>query len=118
MLLTDYKFIYSVVCIKNSHSNSIAYYLPVINVREQLEFEKDGVTIILEWDEVNPLYSVDVSVIPELQVNISGSTAQLKVTYNTMYNVSVIVSPPCGQSSVVVFNKVYYYPRTSPRECN
>ena len=95
------------------------YYPPVINVREQpADFENDGVTVILEWDERNPLYSVNVtvSVIPELQVNISGSTAQLRVTYNTVYNVSVIISPPCGRSSVAVFNQVYYYPRTSPSE--
>ena len=88
-------------------------------MQEQLiEFDDDGVRIILEWDEVNPLYSVNVTVTPETQVSISNSTARLMVNYNVMYNVSVIVSHPCGQNSGIIFSKVCYYPSTNARECS
>jgi hypothetical protein len=83
---------------------------PEISVREQaVEFETYGVTIILEWDELSALYSVNVSVIPETQVNISSSTARLTIAYNVTYNVSVMVSHLCEQNSVAVFSEVYYY---------
>ena len=88
-------------------------------MQEQLiEFDGDGVRVILEWDEVNPLYSFNVTVTPETQVNISNSTARLTVNYNEMYNVNVIVSHPCEQNSGIIFSKVYYYPRTNARECS
>ena len=77
----------------------------------------DGVTIILDWDEVDPLYSVNVTVTPETQVNIFNSTARLIVAYNVMYNVSVMVSHLCDQSSITIFSEVYYYPHTSACEC-
>ena len=81
-------------------------------MREQLiEFEDDGVTITLEWDELNPLYSVFVTIAPETQVNISNSTAQLIVAYNVMHNVSVMNSHLCEQNRVTIFSKEYYYPR-------
>ena len=87
-------------------------------MREQLiEFENDGVTAILEWDELNPIYSVNVTVIPETQVNVTRSTASLTVTYNVMYNVSVIISHLCDQNGVIIFSEVYYYPCTSTCEC-
>ena len=102
-----------------SHSTFLSFIIYptdiILNVREQVtEHEKDGTLVILEWDNIIPLYSINVSVIPEIQVNISGSMAKLKVIYNIMYNVSVIVSLPCGQNSVTVFTQLYYY--TSPRE--
>ena len=78
-----------------------------VNVREQLtEFENDGVTVILEWDELNPMYSVNVTIIPETQVNVTRSTIQLTVAYNVVYNVSVIISrhPPWHP-----FSEVFYY---------
>ena len=90
-----------------------------VNVREQLtEFENDGVTVILEWDKLNPMYSVNVTIIPETQlVNISRSTVQLTVAYNVMYNVSVIISRhPCGQNGVTIFSEVFYYPRINDCE--
>ena len=75
--------------------------------------------MILEWDELNPLYSVIITITPETQVDInSRSTARLTVAYNILYNISVIVSHPCGQSSVTVFSEVYYYPHTNARECS
>ena len=83
---------------------------PDINVREQpAEFEKEDVTVILEWDDLNPLHSVNISVTPETQVNISSSTARLIMAYNVTYNVSVMVSHLCEQSSETVFTEAYYY---------
>ena len=86
-------------------------------VRERHEFEDDGVPVILEWDELNPLYSLSVIVIPEIQVNISGSATRLVMVYNVIYNVTVVVSHLCDQSSETIFSEVYYYPRTNAREC-
>ena len=82
-----------------------------VNVQEQAaEFEDDGVTITLEWDEVtHPLYSVIVTVIPEAQMNASSSTAHLIFAYNVMYNVSIMISHLCVQNNVTIFSEVYYY---------
>ena len=79
-------------------------------MREQAaEFEKEDVTVILEWHELNPLHSINISVTPETQVNISSSTARLTMAYNVTYNVSVMISHLCEQTSVTVFSEVYYY---------
>ena len=77
---------------------------------KRIDLESDGVLVKLEWDELNPLYSVDVTVIPKVQVNISNGSARLMVAYNMMYNVTIGVSQPCQQNSVIIFTKVYYYP--------
>ena len=88
-----------------------------VNVRERLvEFGIEVVSITLEWDELNPLYSVNITVMPETQVNISSNTAHLTVAYNMMYNVSVMVSHPCGQTNVIIFSEEYYYPHTNTCE--
>jgi hypothetical protein len=80
-------------------------------VREQAPvFDKDDVTIILELDELNPLHSVNISVTPEAQVDISNRTARLTIAYNIIYNVNIMVIHPCEQSSVTIFTKMYYYP--------
>ena len=81
-------------------------------MREQVVESKD-VTVILEWDELNPLHSVNVIVTPETQVNISSSTARLAMTYNVTYNVNVMVSHLCEQNSVIIFSAVYFYPRST-----
>ena len=78
----------------------------------RVEFGIEVVTITLEWD---PLYfrSVNITVMPETQVGISSSTAHLTVAYNVMYNVSVMISHPCGQNNVADFSEEYYYPHIS-----
>ena len=79
-------------------------------MREQpAELEKENVAVILEWDELNPLHSVNVIVTPEIQVNISSSTARLTMAYNVTYNVNVVVSHLCEQNSVTIFTEAYYY---------
>ena len=44
-------------------------------IEHPIEVEDDGVTVVLEWDEVNLPYSVNITVVPETQVNVSSSTA-------------------------------------------
>ena len=80
--------------------------------------EDDGVRVILEWDELNPLYSVIITITPETQVNISRSTARLTVAYNILYNISVIVSHSCRQGSATAFPEVHYYPHINARKCS
>ena len=82
-----------------------------IIVREQHEFEDDGVLVILEWEELNPLYSFNITVTPETQVNISSGTARLTLAYNSIYNVTVMVSHFCDQSNEIIFSEMYNYPR-------
>ena len=77
---------------------------------KRIDLESDGVLVKLEWDELNPLYFVDVTVVPEVQVNISNGSARLTVAYNMMYNVTIGVSQPCQQNNEIIFTKVYYYP--------
>ena len=81
-------------------------------MREQVVESKD-VTVILEWDELNPLYSINISVTPEIRVNISSSTARLTMTYNVTYNVSVVVSYLCDQSNETIFSEMYFYPHST-----
>ena len=79
-------------------------------MREQaVEFEEEDVTVILKWDELSPLHSVNVIVTPEIQVNISSSTARLTMAYSVTYNVNVMVSHLCQQNSVTIFTEAYYY---------
>jgi hypothetical protein len=93
---------------------------PEINVREQaVKFGTDDVTVFLEWDELNPLHSVNVGVTPEAQVNISSSTARLTIAYNVTYNVSIMISHLCGQNSLdILFSELYYYPHVTTSEYN
>lgn len=108
--------------LSSSYCGITEFYVSEVNVREQfIAVDKDDITVILEWDGIlNPQYlvNVNVTVIPEVQVNISRSAAQLEVTYNVTYNVSVIISHPCGQNSTIIFSKVYYYQRTNACECS
>ena len=95
----------------------IVYFFRDSIVREQHEFEDDGVQVILEWDELSPLYSASIIITPETQVNISSSAARLIVAYNTTYNVTVVVSHLCDQSSETIFSEVYYYARECIHTC-
>ena len=61
-------------------------------------FETNGITVFLEWVHKNGAsYSVDVE--PEVAVNYTGqSSAQLSLSYNLKYNISVTASL-CGRNS-------------------
>ena len=67
------------------------------------EFWIDEVTVTLEWNNESSYY---VSVSPYTPFKSSSSTGiLLRVSYNTLYNVSVISMDPCGQNSVF---EIYY----------
>ena len=66
-------------------------------------FGIDEVMVTLEWSNEN---SYNVSVSPHPPFKSSGSNSiLLRVSYNTLYNVSVVSIDPCGQS--IVF-EIYY----------
>lgn len=79
----------------------------ITSVSEQ--YEGNGVIVTLEWTQENPLYSYNVSVIPPAEITFTGKArAQMKVSYNTSYNVSVMASSPCGRSDATNFTELYY----------
>ena len=61
-------------------------------------FETNGITVILEWTYKNGAsYSVNVD--PEVDVDYTGqSSAQLSLSYDIKYNISVTASL-CGRNS-------------------
>ena len=76
-------------------------------------FEKDDIRVILEWTQENHTsYSYNVSVTPHpVSTLISDRMrVELKVSYDLLYNVSVLATPHCtGQGSTVeVFTGLYY----------
>ena len=78
---------------------------PTVYIQIESEnLERDGVIVILEWtQENNSYYSYNVSVIPYpvSTLNPEGMRAQLNVSYNVRYNVSVVATPiiNCGQGN-------------------
>ena len=60
-----------------------------------------SVTVTLEWSPKSSLYSYHVSVVPQVELRLIGSSrVQLNVPYNIRYNVSVEAQPRCGRSNV------------------
>ena len=71
------------------------------------EFGKDGAIVTLEWAEENSLYSYNFNISPQLNVTfIERVRVQLKVPYNSLYNVSVAAIPPCRHQNDIVNNFV------------
>ena len=67
------------------------------------DFGIDEVTLTLQWANES---SYNITVSPYLSFKSSGSTSvQLRVPYNTLYNVSVLSIDPCRQNSVF---EIYY----------
>ena len=81
-----------------------AYYHadPEINISSVSEhFESDHVTVTLKWtsESSGQLVAYNVSVVPHGQgaIKFNGSTmAQLTLSYNTLYDVSILAAVPCG----------------------
>ena len=66
-------------------------------------FGTDDVMLTLSWANES---SYNVSVIPYLPfVFLESASIQIRVPYNTLFNVSVISIDPCGQNSVF---EIYY----------
>lgn len=72
-------------------------------------FEGDIVTVTVEWMEENLIYLYNITVTPQAETTFIGkATVQLKIIYNTFYNVSVITSSPCGSSNVTNLTDLFY----------
>ena len=72
------------------------------------QFESDGVFILLEWIQEPSLY---VTVTPDMALWINGSAnvnLELRVPYNTLYNVSIVATPPCGQDTATHSIELFY----------
>ena len=80
-----------------------------VSVTEQDQFQKDGVTLTLEWSKTDPTYSYQVTIVPNLPLNFSTSTrVHIKVPYNSPHNVSLTVSSCEEHNTTVFFKKVCY----------
>ena len=78
---------------------------PEVNSRAQ--FGTENVTVTLKWaQEPGVLYIV--SVVPQVDVEFIDSTVvQLRVAYNIIYNVSIVITL-CGRHTTTIFNKLSY----------
>ena len=71
--------------------------------------KNDHVLMTLEWTQTDPTYSFHITVVLPLPVSFSTSTqVQIRASYNTAYNVSILVSS-CGQYTVTAFFKEVFY---------
>ena len=78
----------------------------IVSVIEQ-HYSAESVTITLEWSQGEDiLYDFTVLTSPQAPVLTNGTTstrAQLLLSYNTQYNVSVVTH--CGHESTIVFQR-------------
>ena len=86
--------------------------LKQLNITLQSEqFSSRHVTVVLDWMQATEsiVYSYNIHVVPEVEVMFSGSTmAQLTLSYNTRYNVSVVATHLCRLASVFSSIELYY----------
>ena len=76
---------------------------------EEYDNENGGVSITLEWAQIDSTYSYQVAVVPNLPLDFSTSThVRIRVPYNSQHNVSIIVSS-CGQHNATIFFKEVFY---------
>ena len=88
------------------------HYAGMANITEQSSYGSDGVTVTLELAEVDPMNTYHIIVIPPSPSMFNASTglrAMLTMSYNTMYNVSVLAESPCGRENVTYFSDLFYY---------
>ena len=72
-------------------------------------FESTGVIVTVKWIEESPFYLYDITVVPQVEAIFTGRVrVQLKVQYNSLYNVSVVASSPCGLDNVTNFTELFY----------
>ena len=87
----------------------IAYSdIPQVDGPEVLEFGKDSVIIVFEWIEAHKSgvsYNID-SIPPPNNVTYAGSSVQLQLLYNTVYNVST--KSACGLNDTATFITLNY----------
>ena len=64
------------------------------------QFGVDNVTVILEWIHENAT-SYTLSTIPQVAIRNQTTSVQMTLSYNTLYNVSVVATL-CGQNTTIV----------------
>ena len=87
---------------------------PEIEVRytNKEPYKGDGVIVTLEWTQGNPLYTYYIDTVPQIISLFSGNaSATLLMSYNTLYNVSVLAEHLCGDSNETIFTQLFYYGR-------
>ena len=71
-------------------------------------FNKDDVDVSLGWENSLYPYNVNITLQPSSLINLNISSAvRLKLLYNILYNVSIVIMSPCGPS--VTINETLYY---------
>jgi hypothetical protein len=75
--------------------------------------ERDGVIVILQWTEYSPLcqfhYHINVKPQPAvMNLTLERTSIELKVVYNTVYNVTVVAVPFCGQNNVTTSTELIF----------
>ena len=73
--------------------------------------DSDGIRVTLDWTHENQsLYVYSVSITPNAmsQTLSESTTIQLVASYDTVYNVSILAVPQCGQRIVTTSIELYY----------
>ena len=73
--------------------------------------ESDNIRVTLEWTYENynqSVYSYKVSVSPVIAITSSERVVELIASYNTLYNVSVVVLSQCGRRIVTISIELHY----------
>ena len=69
-----------------------------IMISEQEQFTNETVTVFLKWTVEENYDTINLAVSPQVIMNVSnGTSAQLILSFNTLYNMSVTANI-CGRS--------------------
>ena len=81
--------------------NVVDQYTPILHITSD-EYRTDNVTVTVDWaQQVGAVYTVRLS--PLAPIALNGSTIhQLTLSYNTAYNLSVVVVTPCGNTTASI----------------
>ena len=86
-------------------------YTPILRILDE-RYEADNVTVTVEWAQQDgAVYTVRVS--PPVPIMVTGSTSrQLTISYNTVYNLSVVAVAPCRVNATTFirlnYGEVYF----------
>ena len=84
-----------------------------VNVSSRLEqFGHDSVLVILDYTQegLSSLYSINVTVAPHASIVFIGRMSiQLTLSYDTLYNISVVATHLCGPVGTATLIELYLY---------
>ena len=94
-------------CIVNNQNYFYDTVNPSVVNRAVTTFGPDSVMVTVAWQQERGA-SYNVSVFPQVVVNMSGpTTLQLTLAYNTLYNVT-IATIVCGQTLSTTVTQLHY----------